>query len=230
MKTASLVRSGFSAAILVFMLAAGQNLSAQVRVTKVTGPETLNGKNGIVYNLHRTAVHAELQVTRTQQYAGPLAQYAKDYLGIDNVIAKDAVSYSLESASIQTSTGPDPGQVFIIEKEEKSPAEIWISFDKESPVLALERFDKNVTPEGFVNWRQDLFGKPDPALLFKEYSESPTREVFDTVVRKVSIDTVVIEQMIFKRSRVEFTDEEKAQEAAAEIKQIEHDKYNLMIG
>ena len=51
-------------------------------------------------------------------------------------------------------------------------------------------------------------------ILFRKYTESPTREVIDTIIRKVSIDTLVIEEKIFKRSMVEFSDQEKAQEAA----------------
>jgi hypothetical protein len=97
-------------------------------------------------------------------------------------------------------------------------------------LLTLERFDKTISPQGFLSWKEDLFIAPDPGSLFNKYKESPTREIIDTVIRRVSIDTLVLEEKIFKRSMVEFTDREKAQEAADHIRQIEKDKYNLLVG
>ena len=200
--------------LALLILAAFNQITAQVIATRVTSPEELAGKNGIVYNLPGTVVHIDLQVVKIQHFAGPLAQYAADYLGIDNVVTKDAVSYAVTDADIHTVTEPDPEQVFIIEKTDKSPAEIWISFGNMDPIVVIEKFEKDVSPDGFVKWQEDLFVKPDPALLFRKYTDSPTREVIDTITRKVSIDTLVIEEKIFKRSMVEFSDVEKAQEVA----------------
>jgi hypothetical protein len=171
-----------------------------------------------------------LWISKTQQFPGPLAEFAGEYLGLDEVITKSTVNHSVENAAIFTSTETDPNQVYLIEKEEKSSGEIWISFGKSTPVLTLEKFDKTISPQGFVSWNENLFIVPDPGNLFKKYTESPTREIMDTVIRRVSIDTLVLEEKIFKRSMVEFTDREKAQEAADQIRQIERDKYNLMVG
>ena len=203
---------------------------AQVRVSKVTGTEMLAGKKGIVYTLPRTQVHVDLFVSKTQQFPGPLAEFASEYIGLDDVITKSAVNYAVENAAIFSTTEADPNQVYLIEKEEKSSGEIWISFGKSAPLLTLEKFDKTVSPAGFVSWDEHLFVAPDPEYLFKKYTESPAREIIDTIVRRVSIDTLVIEETIFKRSMVEFTDQEKAQEAADKIRQIEKDKYNLLVG
>jgi hypothetical protein len=229
MKTATPLLKGFAAFMTLF-LAFYNQAGAQVRVTRLNTPDELSGKNGIVYNLPRTVVHVAVRVAKTQQFAGPLAGYAADYLGVDNVATKSEVSFAIAGVEISTVSEPDPNQVFIIEKEDKSPAEIWVSFGNQAPVAVLEKFEKEASPGGFVEWNQDLFVKPDPALLFRKYTDSPTREVIDTITRIVSIDTLVIEQNIFKRSMVEFTDIEKAQEAAAQIRQIERDKYNLLIG
>jgi hypothetical protein len=223
-------RLSFIAILILLSVAASMEAMAQVRVSKVTSPEMLTGKKGIVYTLPGTVIHVDLWVTKTQQFAGPLAEFAGDYLGIDDVITKNAVSYAIEDAALWTATEPDAGQVYLIEKEEKSQGEIWISFGKSTPVLTLETFDKTVSPKGFTNWNENLFIAPEPGQLFRKYTESQNREVIDTVIRKVSIDTLVLEEKIFKRSMVEFSDLEKAQEAAGKIKQIEQDKYNLLVG
>jgi hypothetical protein len=230
MKNLLFKRITFSAVLFILMLSGIDGIKAQVRVSKVTGPEMMAGKKGIVYNLPRTMIHVDLYVSKTQQFPGPLAEFAADYIGIDDVIKKNAVSYAVESAGLFSTSEPDPGQVYLIEKEEKSSGEIWISFGKSSPLLTLEKFDKTVSPPGFVSWNEHLFESTDPAYLFKKYTESPTREVIDTIIRRVSVDTLVIEEKTFKRSMVEFSDQEKAQEAADKIRQIEKDKYNLLVG
>jgi hypothetical protein len=220
----------FTAILIILILHAPDEIIAQVRVMKITGPEMLSGKKGIVYTLPRTQINVDLWISKTQQFPGPLAEFAAEYLGLNEVASKSTVNYAVENAAMYTSTEADPGEVYLIEKEEKSSGEIWISFGKSIPLLTLEKFDKTISPQGFVSWNKDLFIAQDPENLFKKYTESPTREVIDTVIRRVSIDTLVYEEKIFKRSMVEFTDREKAQEAADQIRQIERDKYNLTVG
>lgn len=212
------------------LLVSSYGLLAQVRVTKVMDAEMLSGKNGIVYNLPRTQIHVDLRIIKTQSIAGPLAEYARDYLGLDDVITKNSVGFEIGDVALYTTAEPDPEQVYIIEKEEKASGEIWISFGKSTPFITLEKFENEMAPEGFTTWSDKLFITPEPGKIFRKYTDSPTREVIDTLIRRVSIDTLVLEQKVYKRSMVEFTDQEKAQEAAGKIRQIEQDKYNLLIG
>jgi hypothetical protein len=230
MKNKFLKRLAFTAILIIMILSGTESIIAQVRVSKITGPEMLSGKKGIVYTLPRTQIHVDLWLSRTEQFSGPLAEFAGEYLGLDDVITKSSVNYAVENAAIFSSAEADPNQVYLIEKEEKSSGEIWISFGKSTPLLTLEKFDKTISPQGFVNWNKDLFLAPDPGYLFKKYTESLAREIIDTVIRRVSIDTLVLEEKIFRRSMVEFTDREKAQEAAEKIRKIEQDKYNLLVG
>lgn len=230
MKNSLIKRLSQVAVLLILIFAINEDIYAQVKVSRVNASEMPAGKKGLVYNLPRTMVSVDLAVAKTQQFPGPLAEFAADYLGLDNVITKSSVIYAVENASISSSTEADPNEAYLIEKEEKSSGEIWISFDKGSHLLALEKFDKTVSPKGFTSWNEHLFEPPEAENLFKKYTESPRREKIDTIVRRVSIDTLVIEERIFKRSMVEFTDQEKAQEAADKIRQIEKDKYNLLVG
>lgn len=230
MKITLCIRPGITSVLIILSLALSQYTVAQVRVSRVTGPEMLSGKKGIVYTLPRTRIHVDLWISKTQQYPGPLAEFAAEYLGIDEVITKNTVTYSIEKATINTSLEADPGQVYLVEKEEKSSGETWISFGGSAPVLTLETFDKTISPQGFSSWNKDLYLAPGQAHLFSKYTDSPRRDVIDTIIRKVSIDTLVFEKKIYKHSMVEFTDREKAMEASEQIRQIERDKYNLLIG
>jgi hypothetical protein len=203
---------------------------AQIRVTRITSPDQMAGKNGIVYSLPRTQVVVDLSIKKSQQFAGPLAEFAAEFLGINDVILKDAVGYSIESATIVPVNEPDPSQVYLIEKEDKSQGETWISFGKDQPLMTMEYFQKGMGPAGFSTWNKELYVTADAGKLFKKYTDSPTREIIDTVTRRVSIDTLVYQEQIFKRYREDYSDREKAQDAADRINQIEHDKYNLLIG
>ena len=230
MKTRLNNRPGILCITIFLSLLINSEIFAQLRVTRVSAPETLTGKNGIVYSLPRTLVHVDLWIDKTQQFAGPLAEFAEEFMGMDDVITKNSVNFSINNACLWTSVETDPGQVYLIEKEEKSQGEIWISFGKTSPVISIEKFDKTVSPRGFADWDEDLYMVQEPGHLFRKYSEAPARDVIDTIIRKVSIDTLVIEEKILKHTLVEYTDREKAREAAGKIRQIEQDKYNLLIG
>ena len=205
-------------------------INAQIKVTPIANPDQLTGKNGVIYTLPRSRVIVDVCITKSQQFAGPLAEFGGEFLGIDEVITKDAVGYTIENVTIRIISEPDPGQLYLIEKEDKSQEEIWLSFAKEVPVLTLESFQKTMGPDGFSSWNKDLYITSDSDRLFRKYTDSPTREVTDTIIRKVSIDTLVYEENIFTHSREEYSDREKAQDAADKIRQIEHDKYNLLIG
>ncbi|MFO7615608.1 MAG: DUF4831 family protein [Bacteroidales bacterium] len=204
--------------------------SAQVRVTRISAPDELTERRGVVYTLPRSVVEVELFITKTQQVPGPLAAYARDYLGLQEVVTKASVAYTLEGAELLVMTEPDPDRVYLIEKEEKSTGEIWLAFGKSGQPVKMERFFKETKPTGFEAWGDPIFLTPHSDQLFSKYSESSKREVIDTIIRKVSVDTLIMEQTIFKRSMVGFTDKEKAEEAVDKINQIEQDKYNLLVG
>ena len=214
----------------VFFMAMICDLSAQVRVTHISAPEELTGRRGVVYTLPRSVVEVELFITKTQQVPGPLASYTKDYLGLQEVVTKASVAYSMEGVELQVMTEPDPGRIYLIEKEEKSTGEIWLAFGKSGQPVKIERFFKETKPTGFEAWGEPILLTPHSDQLFTKYSESSKREVIDTIVRKVSVDTLIMEQTVFKRSMVGFTDKEKAEEAVDKIRQIEQDKYNLLVG
>jgi len=216
--------------ILAVLWTMSSDLSAQIRVSHITASEDLVGRRGVVYTLPRTVVEVELFVTKTQQVPGPLAMYAKDYLGLPDVFTKASVAYSLDGVEIMVLTEPDPDRVYLIEKEEKSTGEIWMAFEKSGQPVKIERFFKETKPSGFDAWGETIFLPPYSDQLFSRYSETSKREAIDTIVRKVSVDTLIIEQTIFKRSMVGFTDKEKAEEAVGKINQIEQDKYNLLVG
>jgi hypothetical protein len=230
MKTLRQVRSVSITILILLFFSLAENLQAQLIVTKVENSGSIQGKKGIAYNLSRTYLRIDLWITKTQQIPGPLNEFAGDYLGMDDVISESTTEYSMEDVCLKSFTEPDPNQVYFIEKEEKSSDEIWISFSKHAPVSVMQKFDKSARPEGFLTWHEDLYTTTEPAKLFRKYTESPTREIIDTIVRRVSIDTLVIESVTYKRTITEYSDKEKAEEAVDRIRQLDQDKYKLLVG
>jgi hypothetical protein len=211
------------------LLAAG-TVQAQIRVTRVKDDASLAGRKGVVYVLPRTRVAVDVAIVRKQHFPGPLASMAAEYLGKSDVITKASTIYTIQRASISALSEPDPSRVYFIEKEEKSSGETWVSFQPSNHSILMEKFAKESVPGNFQSWNPDLYQSTDSGKLFGKYSEASTREVVDTLIRKVSIDTLVIEEKIFRRSMVGVTDKEKASEALDRIRQIEQDKYNLLVG
>jgi hypothetical protein len=172
----------------------------------------------------------DLTVSKVSQFPGPLAEYAREFLGVGDPVTKNSEEYRLEGASICALREPDPSQTFLVEKEDKSQGEVWVSLSPDGQVISMESFAKESTPKGFDQWEPGNYTALDESGLYSKYSASATREVTDTIIRKVSIDTTMIEEMTLKRSLVEYPDRDKAQEAIDRIRQIESDMYNLLNG
>jgi len=214
--------------VLTILLISHAHLVAQVRVTRLASEGDAAGKKGVVYALPRTEIEIGLKVTKISQYPGPLAEYAREFLGIGDPVVSSSVHYRLDGACIMTTSAPDPDQIYLIEKEDKSQGEIWISFGKGT--MRMENFIKGTSPAGFDHWNDAFYIQTDESDLYSKYSASATREVIDTIVRKVSIDTLMIEEIRLKRSLVEYPDRDKAQDAMDRINRIEADIYNILIG
>jgi hypothetical protein len=71
---------------------------------------------------------------------------------------------------------------------------------------------------------------PGTEDLFKYFAETNLYEQFDTIIRKVVVDTVTVEKIYLDQKWVEKTDEQKAVEAANKISQIREARYNLISG
>ena len=65
---------------------------------------------------------------------------------------------------------------------------------------------------------------------FKHYADYHRKKKTDTIVRKITIDTVSIERFIYKTSWVDKNNEDKANEAALQISKIREARFNLLTG
>lgn len=71
-------------------------------------------ESSLVYYMPKTEVLLQVEYERTDAKAGMFYQYAQRYLGIDDVVKENKVSYKIKSVSFQTRTVADKNRAYTI--------------------------------------------------------------------------------------------------------------------
>ncbi|MFH1159796.1 MAG: DUF4831 family protein [bacterium] len=221
----------------ILLLAISVAVHGQISVYHIDQSTLPQIQQGIFYALPRTVVNIEVTIDRIENYKGPYAEYALRYLGLQNVVAANSVEYRINGIAITTSAEPDPEQYYFVELGEKiSKAEKagLLSLSESGLILGTfavagdtsERIIRIVDNlDGVTMSEKDVFPE-----IFKYYADVSVFEKVDTIIRKVSIDTMTLEKQYLKRTIVEKSPEQKAKEAADFISKIKENRFNLLIG
>lgn len=67
---------------------------------------------GISYSLPRTGINIKVTAEKEIRVAGPFAQYAQKYLGIENASSVNTENWEIGSITMETFSEPDPKQVY----------------------------------------------------------------------------------------------------------------------
>ena len=79
--------------------------------------DTLGVREGsIVYGLPRTVFTVQVEMERTIEIPGPYAQFARDLLGLDNVIKNKSESWKIEGLTVKSHDEPDPSEYYVIKQ------------------------------------------------------------------------------------------------------------------
>lgn len=116
--------------------------------TKILTAEKHN-EYGLVYTLPITALDIEVTAVHETRKAGPYFQYAKKYMGTDNVIKEDAEVWTIESVKVRPYGMPNPDSRYLMQL--KPGATTYIGVDADGMLLSI-----NKTPE--------LPGAPSPQV------------------------------------------------------------------
>ncbi|MCB2219306.1 MAG: DUF4831 family protein [Bacteroidetes bacterium] len=205
--------------------------NGQVSVRKVTGNTDLADKQGVFYALPSTYIKVELKLQKIEYLAGPYAEYAAKYLDMDDVITSDYDEYAILDATLNTISVPDPEQVYFATMTDKVAKEgKAVLFSLTQSGLAYDL--RGTLPDQPLQNMASLNIQSDPGNrdIFRYFAETNLYERFDTIIRKVVVDTVTVEKVYLDQKWVEKTDEQKAVEAANKISQIRQARYNLISG
>lgn len=204
---------------------------AQINVSHVTSEIDLSSKQGVFYALPSTLIKVNLKVTKTEFLAGPYAQYAAKYLDLGNVITEDYNHYEVKDVQLSPIAVPDPDQIYFAELNPKTTKEnvsVLMSISEAGLAMGVDgTIPTNVKPSlsssGFNIQSDDVD-------YFRYFAESNLVEHYDTIIKKVVVDTVVFEKFFLDKQWVEKSDEQKAVEAANKINTIRDAMFNLLSG
>jgi hypothetical protein len=198
---------------------------AQLNVLKVTGENINPLSDGLLYSLPRTAIKVDLVVNKTTNVKGPYAEFADKYLGLSQVILTNSTEYSLSEIRISTFEEPDPSEYYFVQLPEKSK-------NREAVQLTLSRLGTLVGVKGSTETddRDKGVKLANSTAGLNELPNPNTYERIDTLIRRISVDTTMIEQRVFKKVTAAKTPDQKAKEAADFIMKLDDSKFNLING
>lgn len=222
--------------IIALSLISG-GMFAQLKVSHINSTAVPLVRQGVFYALPRTVVNVEVTIDRVENYKGPYADYAMRYLGLKNVVMNNSVEYMISGIEITTSPEPDPDQYYFVETGDK------LGKGEKAGLLSLSDAGLilgtiPVTSDSVVKTMIVEKGPAKPTIsemdifpeVFKYYADVSVFEKVDTIIRKVSIDTMTLERQYLKRTLVEKSPEQKAKEAADFIAKIKENRFNLITG
>lgn len=214
-------------ALLTTMLFCSATLMAQVDVVHISADYMPEHYEGLYYTLPRTVVHVGIYVEKTHSFKGPYAEFAGRLLGLDNVIRFNNESYVISGVKISTSHQPDPTQQYFIRlpRKKRDAVKMHLAFTQDG-MLKNAQLDRQQNEERELQTRDENVKHPP----FKEIVAPDFIERVDTFMRKITVDTVVFEEKLFRSTFIHKTTEQKAREAADLILEIEEHRKNILTG
>ena len=125
--------------ILALSLVAACGSTAMAQATqKLTAAK--HNEYGLIYSLPVTHVRITVEAQHTVLKAGPFFNYAKKYLGVDNVITADSEQWTIKSIDMDTYGVPDPDSRYLMQF--KSGSSPFVVLSENGLPLAIN--DENV--------------------------------------------------------------------------------------
>jgi hypothetical protein len=215
-----------SVLILIFFLLTG-TLFAQYSVSKVGSSGIPSDAEGMFYSLPQTVIQVDIVVNKIQKIKGPYAEYAEQLLGLNEVTSVNSTEYELKDIRLSAYTEPDPSQYYFItksgRKKDSKPLELFLS---DAGVIA----GAGITPGSADSHKQKSKDVSPSQVNIPEITNPSVFERMDTVIKRISLDTTIIEQKFFRKTSAAKSVEQKAREAADFVLKLDESMYNLING
>lgn len=212
-------------AVLMFAVVLG--LQAQINVSKV-GKQFIDPESeGIFYSLPQTVIQVDIIVNKIQKVKGPYAEFADQMLGLSQVTTVNSTEYELKDIRLTAYNQPDPEEYYFIRMPEKSKdrkaIELFLSDDGIISGMGA------LTPVSSEK-KQKSKDLSTSEIDIPEFTNPSVFERMDTVVKRISLDTTIIEQKFFRKTSTAKSNEQKAREASEFILKLDESMYNLING
>ncbi len=210
------------------------------QVTKATGkPQAVSPAGGIYYALPKTIFKVRVVMEQVTELPGPFARYASKYLGTNDYIRNKKVYYKLLSVKVEPVHTADPRAVFYVRfpqsRSSKEVRSFGLQLDGQGIITGfglLPKAEKAMIPVSPVvpQPSSQMYLFSDNRKGFDMQAGYIRAQKVDTIVRKITIDTVTIKRFLFKTGWVNLTEEDRANDAAKQIKNIRESRFNLLTG
>jgi len=213
--------------IAAFFLLAIGGIKAQINVSKA-GSAGINSESaGLFYALPLTVIQVDIIVNKIQKVKGPFAEYADQMLGLSQVTSVNTTEYELKDIRLSSYTESDPSQYYFVQIPEKQK-------DKKSIELFLssDGIISGVAAQGqqVKNKKQQSIDLSTTSVDIPEFANPSVFERTDTVIKRISLDTTIIEQKFFRKTSATKSIEQKAREASEFILKLDESMFNLING
>ncbi|MEI7982535.1 MAG: DUF4831 family protein [Bacteroidota bacterium] len=221
----------------LFLMMLALTSGAQINIFHIDNNTAPPTKEGIFYSLPRTVVKIEVKIDRIENYKGPYADFALRFLGLKNVVTANSIDYKISDITITTYPEPDPDQYYFIELDDKiskgdnsglfslNDAGLFLGTIPDEKASDGDLTTPQIQGQPLLESEKDAFGE-----LFKYSADVSVFEKVDTIIRKINMDTMMVERQYYKRTMIEKSPEQKAKEAADFIAKIKDSRFQLISG
>jgi hypothetical protein len=137
-----------TAILLTIVLASIMSVDADAQQTKLLTADRHN-EYGLVYTLPSTSLSIEVTATKEVRKRGPYYQYAKKYIGTDNVVKEDAEIWTINSVSVTPYGVPDNEHQYLMQL--KAGALTYIGVDANGMLLTINQEPEDATATIYDN-------------------------------------------------------------------------------
>ena len=222
--------------LLFILLTVSNSLEAQYQfqVTKATDKALPVTARGIYYALPKTIFKVKLILEKVEQIRGPFAAYTEKYLGTSDFIKANGSYLHLLAVDVQPVNMADPSQLYYVQFPEdrsaKETRQFGLQLNDQGVLVAFgpKKDSKSAKENEEVSSQTYIYS--DNTRSFKMAAGYSRAQKVDTIVRKFTIDTLTIKRFLYKTSWINLSEEDRANDAAQQIKKLRDSRFNLLTG
>ncbi len=189
------------------------------------GGEVKVTEGSVVYSLPLTVFEIDVVAERTVSVPGPYAGFAREMLGLDDIIMSGEEKWTLGNVTLRTVEELDPSQFYVIQGTTLM----------QTNVLALKRSGLilDITPDvyGSTSFSHSQGGTDYSGLLFPDLgADIYTTMKTDTAYKVVRADTAFIRVPYLVENKKKLTVGEEAAAAAQKLLELREGKHMILTG
>jgi hypothetical protein len=213
--------------LAAFLLFSITGIKAQINVSKVGASGIPAASDGLFYALPQTVIQVDIIVNKVQKVKGPFAEYADQMLGLSQVTGVNSTEYELKDIRVTAYNEPDPSEYYFIKmpqkQKDRNAIELFLS---ENGVIS----GAGVPGESINVKKQRSKDLSTARVDIPEFTNPSVFERMDTVIKRISLDSTIIEQKFFRKTSAAKSVEQKAREASEFVLKLDESMYNLING